>query len=412
MRTSVLLSVILTVACGEGEGPSGPLRTDEESAIVVLTRACTPDSCNHYLNVLSSLPESGELDRSEALEFGDVQGSVFDNAVYLFEFENQRVRRFALNALGELEPGPTLSFLGLGLTGVWGILNAWASPTRAFLLDPVSGQIVTWNPSEMSILDTTEIPASFLARDGRAADFTWPSVIDSRVYYNANWYDWDNHESSSGTALLTFDATTDTPEPRLLEDERCAAASTVAPFAGGEGVVYAIGDGMAGEVAVLGSGEPAQCALRTLDADGSFESGYQLDLTETSDGLALSAAWSLPETSAMIAKVWTPSNVAALPLSDPDPFFESTEFSWVIMDMATAEVRPVSGIPLGGWGNQTPLELDGVRYVQNYPPKEADDAYPEAFLYEVHENGSSELVLRGGSSGDFEMLGRIHRPLD
>jgi hypothetical protein len=56
------------------------------------------------------------------------------------------------------------------------------------------------------------------------------------------------------------------------------------------------------------------------------------------------------------------------------------------------------------------LVLDGVRYVQTYPPKAEGDAYPEAFLYEVHEDGKSKLALRGGSSGDFEMLGRIHRP--
>jgi hypothetical protein len=73
-------------------------------------------------------------------------------------------------------------------------------------------------------------------------------------------------------------------------------------------------------------------------------------------------------------------------------------------------VDRVPDLPQGGWGNLTPLELDGVRYVQNYPPKSEDDAYPEAFLYEVREDGSSKLAMRGGSSGDFEMLGRIRRP--
>jgi hypothetical protein len=407
---SVVLAALIHAGCAGGDGSSRSPRTEEESAIVVLTRACTPDSCSHYLNVLSELPEDGVLNRGEALEFGDAQGGVFNDAVYIFEFENQRVQRFALNAAGELERGPSLSFQGLGLTVVAGILNAWASPERAFLVDPVSGQIVTWNPSEMAVLGTTNIPESFLSRDGRAIDFTWPSVIGSRVYYNANWYDWDTHQSSAGTALLTFDATVDSPEPSLIEDERCSASSTVAPFAGAGGLVYAIGDGMGGEMTVLGSGEPAQCALRALGGAASFENDYRLDLGEAPDAVAFSVGWPLPGSSAMVAKVWSPAEPASLPLADSDRFFDSNEFSWVIIDTETGDVRPVAGIPQGGWGNLTPLELDGVRYVQNYPPKSRGDAYAEAFLYEVREDGSSTQVMRGGSSGDFEMLGRIHRP--
>lgn len=403
------LAALMGASCGESESV-GPPRTEQDSAIVVLTRACTPDSCSHYLNLLSELPEDGVVDRSEALEFGDAQGSVFNNAVYVFGFENQRVQRFSLNEEGELEPGPRLSFQGLGLTIVAGILNAWASPERAFLVDPVSGQIVTWNPTEMSIATTTAIPDSFLSRDGRAVDFTWPNVIGSHVYYNANWYDWETHQSSAGTALLTFDATADTPEPALIEDERCAASSTVAPFSGSGDLAYAIGDGMGGEMTVLGPGEPNQCALRAISGGRTFESGYRLDISTAPDVVAFSVGWPLPGTSSMVAKVWTPERAPELPLEDPDRFFNTNEFSWVIVDMATGEMRPVAGIPEGGWGNLTPLELDGVRYVQTYPPKAESDAYPEAFLYAVHEDGSSTLALRGGSSGDFEMLGRLHRP--
>jgi hypothetical protein len=405
---ATFIAAALPAGCGNQDGGGLPT-TETDSAVAVLTRACSPDSCSHYLSVLPELPASGVLDRSQSLEFGDAQGSIFNDAIYIFEFENQRVQRFALDEEGQLQRGPVLSFQGLGLTVVAGILNAWVGPERAFLLDPASGQIVTWDPTDMVVIATTPIPDEFLARAGRAADFTWPGVVGSRVFYNVNWYDWETHQSSGGLALLVFDATSDTPAPILVEDERCAANSTVAPFAGSAGHVYAAGDGMGGEMTVLTADGPEACALRTATGTLSFDGGYRLDLRATPDVLAFSVGWPLPGADAMVAKVWAPSSPPPLPLDEPDAYVDTNEFAWVIIDLATGEVRPVA-IPPGGWGNLTPLELDGVRYVQSYPPKADGDAYPEAFLYAIDRDGGATQVLRAGASSDFEMLGRIHRP--
>jgi hypothetical protein len=260
----------------------------------------------------------------------------------------------------------------------------------------------------MEIVTTTPIPSEYLSRDGRAADFTWPSVIDSRVFYNAYWYDWESQQSSGGTALLTFDATATRPAPTLLEDDRCPATSTVAPFRDPQGRIHAVGDGMGGELKLVGARDE-QCVLRAIVGAGSFDADYRVDLDRPTQALAFSVGWSLPGISVLVAKVWSPAEATTLPLADLTPFFDTYEFSWILVDMTTGKTVPVQDIPQGGWGNLTPLELDGVRYVQNYPPKAADDTYPEATLYAVYEDGSAKAVLRAGASSDFEMIGRISR---
>jgi hypothetical protein len=402
---AALIACLIGAGCGSSGREALPISGD--SAVVTLIRTCSPESCNHYLNVLPELPEDGNLDRSQAIELGDAQGSVFNNAVYIFEYESQTVQRFALDEQGALQAGPRISFQGLGIVGVSGILNAWASPERAFLLDPISAQIVTWNPTEMLVVTATPIPGAFLSRDGLNAEFSWPNVVNGRVLFNVNWFNWDTNQGHPSLALLSFDANGDTPEPVLLEDERCAGASTVAPFGGADERLYAIGDGMGGVMTLSTAGDSGPCALRAVQGAAQFDPDYRLDLSAGVGVQAFGAGWPLPGGDALVAKVWTPAQAPQLPLTNLDEFFESTEFSWALVDLATGATRRIEDIPAGGWGNLTPLELDGVRYVQNYPPKDADDAYPEATLYAVQADGSATAVLRGGSSGDFEMLGRL-----
>jgi len=315
-----------------------------------------------------------------------------------------------MNASAELEPGPTLSFQGLGLGFVAGILNAWASPERAFLLDPGSAQIVTWNPSTMELVTTTPIPEAFLEREGKAADFTWPSVIDGRVYYDAYWFDFETYEGYAGAGTLRFDGAEDTPQLSLLEDERCGGSSSSAAFADPDGRVHVVGDGVGGLFTVLGASAEGACALRVDAATTSFEPDYALALSGAG-APALSAAWSLDDGASLIANVWMPSDPPALPLSDPDAYWSSSEFGWVLIDTATGEMSPVEGLPLAGSGNLTPLSLDGVRHVQIYPPGE-EGVDPEAVLYSVAVDGSVAPVLRGGPAGDFEMIGRVAVPTE
>jgi hypothetical protein len=403
------LASVLAFGCSSSPSDDGPLQVEGPSAVVVLTRACTPDACSHYLSAVDQLPADGVLDRRQALEFGDVQGSVHGDAVYIFDFTDQTVQRFRLNPSSELEAGPILSFQGLGLGFVAGILNAWGAPDRAFLLDPSSGQVVTWDPIEMIIVATTPIPEEFLERDGFRADFTWPAVIDDRVYYNAYWFDFEGYAGSTRAGTLSFDARSDQPELTLLEEERCGGSSSSAPFASPDGRVHVVGDGVGGLFTVVGAGSGGACALRVALSGTGFDPGYALDLIG-GDALALSGAWSLDGGAALLANVWMPSTPPALPL-DVEQYWSSSEFGWLIIDTETGETRRVDGIPLAGAGNLTPLSLDGVRHVQIYPPgREGVD--PEASLYAVQPDGSAQLVLRGGPAGDFEMIGRISVPVE
>jgi hypothetical protein len=86
---------------------------------------------------------------------------------------------------------------------------------------------------------------------------------------------------------------------------------------------------------------------------------------------------------------------------DPFAYYAVTDFRYVILDLETLRVKPVSSLEPARAGSATPLVIDDRTVIQVY------DAAESATLYEVHADGTTEKILEAGTGSDFDMVGRV-----
>src|SRR5690606_32431311 len=86
--------------------------------------------------------------------------------------ESPTLTRYTISQTGDLEEGPTLSFAGVGHSGVIAAGRARVlSDEKAYVFDEAGGVIFLWNPNDMS-LSVKEIDISIIHRDGHDAFIT------------------------------------------------------------------------------------------------------------------------------------------------------------------------------------------------------------------------------------------------
>jgi hypothetical protein len=233
-------------------------------------------------------------------------------------------------------------------------------------------------------------------------------VVGNRAFFDAYYYDYDNREFYPKVAVLSFDVREDEPEVEIIEDDRCGASTSTAPFADEEGNVYILGDWFAGlaQVGVSPAAPNPACLLRIKPDAREFDPDYYVDLLDVSGANAVHAGFHMGGNK-LLLNIWPESEPAPTEeeiTADPDVFWSGT-FEFTVLDLETGDATLVSDLEPAGAGNMTPLRLDGVNYVQAYERGD-DDSY-EAHLFEVKQDASAQKVLSAGLNGDFEMIGRL-----
>ncbi|HTV22382.1 MAG TPA: hypothetical protein VMG12_27025, partial [Polyangiaceae bacterium] len=374
----------------EPSEPANPVEPDPaptDPALMVMSRVCAPEGCNHYMYFLRELPSDGVLDRSQGLELGDTQAAVFDGKGYVFDRLNGSVTRWTVDADLTPHAEQTISFQGTGITQLDAIANVFASPTHAYVLDSAAGVLVTWNPSAMQIVSSTTLPDAVLSRGDAPLFALWPVASGGRVYYSASWYDYDSRRGYEKAALLSFAADADAPDVAVLEDERCAITSSVAPFVDERGDVYFAGDWYTGVLQIgvtTGQAPTPACLLRVSGATGAVDPDFYVDLLQAADARAMTGAFYLGD-GKWLMNVWpnsVPAPSAAELEANPDAYLGASNFEYVvIVDLQNGTRLPVSGLSRGGWGGLTPMYLDGLPLLQLFPS--SGGAETGALLYQV-----------------------------
>jgi hypothetical protein len=376
-----------------------------DKAIMIVTRVEGPEGRTYYLHVVPDFPASGKLDAAAAVELGASADAIaFDGVIY--SGTDDRMIRYDVADDLTVTRGPALSVAATGALWAAASSTAWASPTRAHLVEFESGLIVTFDPSTMTLIGTTEIPAAVLERDGFGPGvFQQPRVFGNYAYTTAYWRDWDLGTSYAVAATGRFRVDTDTPVFEVLEDPRCAVTMAAAPFSDADGNVYVAGDWASG-YDLLARDTPTattpQCLLRIKPGAAGFDPDFFVDLSALSGAPAFYAAHPMPGRRLLLNK-WSAS-IDPAELRDPqDPYWywDAQAFDWTLVDLDAGTATPVRDLPLGGAQDTRTLTLDGVNYVQIY------DEARGATLYRVTGEGEVTEVLRGGAGVDFQWLGRL-----
>jgi hypothetical protein len=148
-----------TSACSDDadEQRSGAPVATKDALYAVSARVLSPEDEVLYIALVPSLDKDDELDLTGAVEFpggGLMFGKPESKQLFVASFSEPTIERWSLSEAGELERDRSVSFANLGLPNV--AANQVFSQGKAYFL--ANGELVMWDPEEMALLDTFEIP--------------------------------------------------------------------------------------------------------------------------------------------------------------------------------------------------------------------------------------------------------------
>lgn len=287
--TLLIAGAVLTFgACGSGSDDAAPREAPGagEHVYALATGVCGPDSCQTYLGTTNSI-EPRKVDvREDGIE---LEGFVypFRHGDFLFVpgGESPTLTRYTVRETGELLEGPTLSFAGVGHSGVVTAGRARVvDEEKAYVFDEAGGVVLLWNPKDMSLLGE-EIDISIIHRDGYDAFVVGDNAARRRgdlLFVPVGWSDSVTYEFLPVAGMLIIDTARD-EVVKLIEDSRCPAleSSIVTP----DGDIYYGFPSAAGmlDVNVRDPSFPA-CSLRIRGDETEFDPDYFLNVSELTGG--------------------------------------------------------------------------------------------------------------------------------
>ncbi|MEM1414835.1 MAG: hypothetical protein AAGH15_08035 [Myxococcota bacterium] len=204
-----------------GDPDMGP----PERGYVVSAGTFTPSGINSYVGLAPELGPEVTLDPSDAIEVPGIallyvrpgSGEFFVDSV-----SNLTLTKYEVSD-GAFVERAQLGFAGLGFSSVQRLsANAFASDTRAYLVESGTLQLVTWNPTTMEIVDTEEL--SELAPDDEAVSaFVYAPVLrDGFAFFPFAYSDPVADEVLPEAVMLVLDLANGTT--RVIRDASCGDA--------------------------------------------------------------------------------------------------------------------------------------------------------------------------------------------
>jgi len=289
-RTAILLALTAALAVGcETDDPAGPDISNEGPLYIVHSALESPDGRVNYFTATNTLA-SGELDYGHSLTLMGRPRLYAQEGLGYFAVANAEdveITRYTIDDEGHFVAGDTISLHHHGVRSLGAQAVYFASPTRAYYKDPNEAQVIVWNPEEMVVEKTIDLPAS-LIRENRVTSFGDWVAREGEAYFTVGWTSQTYDRVDPGLALVRIDTTTD--EVTITEDDRCRGIETAANVDGTlyffSGVISPFGYHVYGN----DGGQP-DCILRIVPGETTFDADWVGSLAASlPDGTAATAA--------------------------------------------------------------------------------------------------------------------------
>lgn len=366
-------------ACEDDSGDDGP--SGDAPRYAVMTQLASADEPLSYFKTLDEI-EPQDVDLDSAREFtGMADAWVWQGAVYIAELENMTITKFKLRG-SELAEEASISFADYGLVDLAFWVNAFLSPTKAYVVNGTS-EYIEWNPKTMEIEGTVPMP-ELLEREGLRpfASYTDRSVaVRDGLFYHPFYYTNDDYfEYAQTSSIAVYDV--DSNELVKVIEAPCPGLDHATQDA--EGNLYfsswifapggaAVLDQPTTCVAKIAKGEDeATVAFKVKDLTGGLEGGV---LRYTGDGKGSLA-------------VLHPDHAPEEDQGDAQAVAWGTNWKFWSYDFATNEATAVEDDPIGWNGGTAYGSIIGDKsYVL---VQTGDDA---TTIFDITEPESAEPVL-------------------
>jgi hypothetical protein len=262
----------------------------DEPLYLVATTFSAGDQDETYLVTSPTFDAATTIDSTRGPKLlGGVVPTVHGGAVYVPDSQGPVVRRFEVGSDDQLQPGPELSFAGVGMTTVLSWHIYIVNDTKGYVFDPSGSRLIVWNPSTMT-LTGAQIDLPMIVREGWSPNLVFehsgPVRRDSTLLIPLGWQDLDlNSRYAAGVLVL------DTVADQVLdmdEDDRCGEtyATIVAP----NGDAYFFPPDWSAAPHFFADQHQPTCVLHVPAGQSRFDDGAPLDLSSLGSGLAASGA--------------------------------------------------------------------------------------------------------------------------
>jgi hypothetical protein len=241
----------------------------------------------HFLT--DTLDEETVFDPDTALAIPEYTGIAIpegynpDNAFYAGMYTSSVYRRYVVSDTGEVSLGDELDFSGVTSATGRNLLRAtqFMSPTKAYALDFAGLQVIAFNPTDMTLIDTDESTAAIdtisLASLAEAdLPRTWavfPTTDGDRFVATVGFYGADF--SDTGVTKLVI---VDSSDNSIATDSvnNCSAVSGSAKDAAGN--MYFASYDEAALANEQGRGTYTPCIIRVLAGTNEFDDSYLMNM--------------------------------------------------------------------------------------------------------------------------------------
>lgn len=288
-----LAASVLLAACGADDKSSAQdefRHLDRSNPMYLVKSTAWVTEAGVSLHFLTdTLDEKTVFDPDTALAIPEYTGIAIpegynpDNAFYAGMYTSSVYRRYVVSATGEVSLGDELDFSGVTSASGRNLLRAtqFMSPTKAYALDFAGLQVIAFNPTDMTLIDTDESTAKIdtislasLADDELPKTWSvFPTTDGDRFvatvgFYGADWSD------TGVTKLVVVDTNSDSLATDSVDN--CSAVSGSAKDSAGN-MYFASYD----ETALAqeqGRGTYAPCVIRVLAGTNEFDDSYLMNM--------------------------------------------------------------------------------------------------------------------------------------
>lgn len=284
-------SALLTACGGDDSSSKSELRhLDPNNPMYLVKSTAWVTEAGVSLHFLTNtLDQETVFDPDTALAIPEYTGIAIpegynpDNAFYAGMYTSSVYRRYVVSDTGEVSLGDELDFSGITSATGRNLLRAtqFMSPTLAYALDFAGFQVIAFNPTDMTLIDTDKSTAAIdtisLASLAEAdLPRTWsvfPTTDGDRFVATIGFYgqDWSD---SGDTKLVIIDS----KDNSLATDsvDNCSAVSGSAKDSAGN--MYFASYDEAALAHAQGRGEYLPCMIRVLAGANEFDDSYFMNM--------------------------------------------------------------------------------------------------------------------------------------
>lgn len=254
--------------------PDAPPAPVANPLFMIHSAVTDPDSSrSNYFTLTKSLAEPAELDYGQALVLKGRPRLYAQPDLGFFaiaDAEKLTITRYTLDASDKMVAGASFSIQQLGIKSLGAQAVHFVNATKAYYKSAEEGLIVVFNPTEMTVTRTIELPRELLKAGANTGSSQW-AAADGQAYFAMGWTSKEYDRVQPGVKLVRVDTTTD--EVTLTDETRCRGLYKTANV---DGALYFFSDVInAFGYAVHGDegGQPA-CALRINKGASGFDPSY------------------------------------------------------------------------------------------------------------------------------------------